>query len=868
MSDPSTFNIGREAIFSADTPEAVLAIIECIPNKVDPGRIPDALDRLEELGYPKISQLLVEKSLTTDDRSGFFFRSELAKRLESDTCSRQQVLEVFVDSLDTGSEQRQIKSAMAAIAIGYRSERLERVLLSIVGQGDFSTELTPLAVWALVYLGAQKHRQLIEPAIRESLKPGPFVKYGLLCAEHWPDFEHIPRLKQVIEKQLERSDEASFTNTVRGVQALGRLAKSFPDRSSAVFDVVYPFVDELRGWVIDNLSNEVDDARFILLDFKLLSELGEKRSPSYFYGRLLKLRQPSQVESVLSAHERMTEPLKSEFLEQLHRDAILDTKSATRSVSVQDHTKELAWEVALQFGLVRSLDWLEEAFSETNPWTLAKTIRLAGYLGQHSLVPQMRELISNDASELPTVLGIATLESLGCIATPESLDALLSSEFSLSGSVPQVQSEAIARITKVTGDVTLLLEHLLSLSGLENSATAISFAIRQLLAWDFQFEESHRHMLFSLLRLPKSKLTDVQRAYLVSSAGFTQPDQDIQILITEIAENQPPGLLAHSALECLARWRQLTPELLQRHFAECSESPLVRVAHALGVAYTHSPGPFQDLIQQVLRTGSYQTAYQVLKMMDAHEKHAVEVIEAVRYRARQKCAGIKLETEPIRVLAQIGTTHFFEFVEELDFSVLHPMVRGAILVASASLVFSSIAGEHWSKAIELLAEFVVDPDRDLRRKASRLLCQAESLDGHVFRLLESKEPLILERVIDSILWVREDSDFSLFYMTVSSHRERRIRQLARLIQDERYEHNLANYYLPRLLSLSSPLIERWRYGLALEKVGHEGTVEKLFGASAESERPLNERSYLADLATKIEKSAEKRRAQRYREYQD
>jgi len=845
-----------QLIHNAPNAEAVLELFSRVDGYEQDTRwrvLLSGVDRLVDLDYPGIQDLLLNLCLTRSDAyEGTLLRSRLTGWLRQQTAEvRDEVIAAVLAEIAKSDAVTQENALWSVLNIGYRSEPMEDTLLDLAN-GAASPDIAQLSLWCLVWMG-YPDRQLLEDTLvamwpSEGRVPRHLLSCGRMLA--------TPAIFPIVAEQVRRcgleETHSPFGDITDLLYVLAETTAEHPDLAARAWDAIAQ-----RGYEIwrilsfvSGIVNVIDDPRVVdyfvwALRPDAPQQYGESRFvPAHdrHYFSLRTLNRPSHLEAVRSSIARAPQEDGPLIIEALRLDTTLDTGHSGPFQTSLSHLKELGWEAALRVGTSEVRTWVVEALNDQSPFAVADACRLAAYLNVDEAVPTMSSIAEQEGWDEPNgrhiALGLAVIDALGWMGTPESLEALMKSNVKFESAVrsvgiasttPRNYGVAFANCILAAKDATPLVACVAKgPTANPRRWIAAASALQMAAALDPALITDNAPTILSLLDQPDISSSE-HLNFLIGLIGFLPPDERLADRLVLLGEGEGVGWL--DAVDALARWGLLTryPHLLPKIGLEMSSDeswqPTRRMsfkeAFILRLLFQDDASAFGSAVVSLLKDGHYNEAAQIYGVLSP-SNITPAIVDALVERAHSANQPYSAETEPLWVLATIAPARFAKEFDASAVAGLHARARETIVACyAANPILDRIA---------VLMQFLTDQVLDIRRTAARALADLDqsALEEHARAMAGSPDPTVRGMGLDAARWLASSDLFEAIYIGGAVDREVIVRRTARECKRERKRAAEADTYISKFIELGQDdALACWHYGQALAKVGSDVTSEKL-----------------------------------------
>jgi len=870
-----------EKVRNAGDADTVLPFLRSVDGLDEDARwrvLSGSLERLEELGYVGFEDELLRQCILRSGYEGHFVHSLLNRWLKQQPVTkRNEVISWLVGKLDAADLSVVENSLWTLVTVGFRAERLERKFVVLVIEAP-AERIQLVALWGLVWMG-YPDTEFLETFIvrlldRQAEVPELLVRCGRVLTSrrllpvYLKLFDRIP-----VAAELPMFGSDPLTDLL---YVLADTAEAHPDVAAEVWDRVSARGESLaqhlsfHGGILEKL----DDAR--VPDY-ILHSLGpappedfrEGRfiSPHYHpYLMLKNLNGKNQLGNLHGALDRAKASTRELVLRVLHLDATINTRNTGPYQTGLSHLKDSCWDVVLRLNLEHTSEWITEALTnETGPFAAADLCHLAGYLRVTGAVGKLRSWVAQEGWDqeegLHIALGLAALEALGNIGTPEAFQALTESRVSFAGrhadrsvadTTPRNYGDAFTACL-MSQDADKNAEALVV--QLEEGPAehprcwiACAAALQDAARYKWELLEPYGERIYALLGRD-----DVVRSeslhFLVAALGFFPQDDRTERLLLGWARGTERQ--AMDAVKALAHWQRLQPhgDILRKIGLDHGDAGVWRVSRPLdfreafvvGLLFCHDQELFTLALCDLIEKGSYREAVQVMQLL-TKEKVSPVVVDALVNRSHRLNQPFQSESDVIWALLRVDPVRFArEFRHEVTAS-WHAGAREAIVYFGEDL--EDAAGS------DIMAAFLSDPVYVIRRAAARSLAKKDMgrLRNAVDALAAAADPESKVRAVEAAVWLDDQEAFTGLQQQARQDREEQVRSAAREADRDRRRVELSHDYLSRILATpNGGVLSTWHYGLALQEIGDDDTGHRLGVAMLDPELSPNKRAYLQQL---------------------
>lgn len=788
---------------------------------------------------------------------------------------RQRVLA----TLEGGLRDVPTKEAWWTVAaIGYRAATIYDLADSLADRDD---EIGGAAMTAIASLGVpderrRRFRELVAQRVSFGLNHGAI--YALQEQAGAAEIELVISLYRQAESAdtpVARNQLAVLTNI------LTRLAEQVPD-DHRTQEQVWQIVR--THWNIVSMSSEpaarcniettITDYASAIVRSRVGDENRERNVRDIRYDRMSDLVKPAQLLGWNAVDHDGISPL-------LKADACLDTSITGNYVTTEYRLKVNAWETAFCLPLRDALTWIEAAvFNESDPSAAAEVMRACACMQLDALPDRLLDLIrteydstSKDGSG-PLALHATAIQLAASSESREAFEAVLEFGFTHDGEVLFSTADALADLADarlLVGDndiVRLLFDNAIN-SATKRHREAAIYAICALA----QRERIKESWIDQLMKLAYDEtLKEYFRCKALEAMGFVPsfiPDMHSEQLLRLAAESNEIGW---RVLEVFAR--RSGPNSKNEEFV-AGRLHLTRndgdwiladvdvnawQAFLIGVLYRANPTAMAQPMAFVIKHGSSEATRQVHDSIVERGLETPEaVVDAVVARIQVRTSSSSAETELFEILGGVSPRRLVEETSRINWGdwIMDGRVALCQAVGDAVRTDPSIQTE----AALALEAFTRDPAYAVRRVAFRGLrtIHPDLFVGLWSSWLGASDIEVRKLAAEGARWLPEatvsDDDFRSCGLTFDT--ELSVRRIAKSALRERYEAAIAAQYLEKVLrvdgSKDNDVMDAYRYGRALEKVGDDATRRSLRSLPTSRKLPTHVRYWRERMSKRIGK---------------
>lgn len=833
---------------------ALLGLINHPPVSEDeqPRVVLSALFQLEALSYEDLPDLAVRVSVEAPEKiahdSRHFFLSDWLKR--EGYHSRPRVIENIIARLRTANGSQLIGAILTAWVIGYRDDQLQTELVRIAGLQGEPHKDDEAQGYALAVLSdmAYPHSEQIAQALKTRLnRIGRLTKPDCWTARYAASPEMISAL-------CDAAVSDPFGSVA--VSALIRLASRYPDKTLDVWKAIESLSDDIRFMYMRSVAEQFDlteVAHHILSEAITAFQHCEERNVLPPMNLLLEANLPSHI-AVFQESDRS---LNSEQRNYLKGPAIEPTAHRGHFPTTETLRKESAWKVILRLSLHEAREWLPQAMSQEDHFTLVELGEIAGFLQVTEAVKRLAEVVADESVHLGVRLGC--LSSLGLFGTPEALNAILNSQVRIQEGkerwAPMKLVDALASACMAAKSCKVIWNVLLDVQADKQLREVCSYTIQDLSTLIGAPLPSAEEIIH-LLKTKGPELPGYEQLLLTLSRYAN--DKPVLEYLREVARSEDNSSELTQVLALTGLLNEFPSRIEKLGFKRVNKKWVATekigdtAALALLSLYRLDPS-FEPAMEMVLSEGSFYSTVQILANLKKSDHLSANILEALWAYTLHRNGPNSSDRNSLEAIA---LTWPDKLLEEATIARVSQWGSSARRVYLAALRTILIEGGDGGIIAKTACQFLIDGESDVRRDAARLARDGNPamLHGAVNELAARAEALDQAIfMLDAAFWL--EADWEAHLERGLAHLEPLVRNRARELRQEYRQTQLARNYLPIVLG-SHDYLETWCYGQALLELGNEETVEGLYaGLPTEVCR----RSYLIWLAKEIEKHIEKRR---------
>lgn len=735
----------------------------------------------------------------------------------------------------------------AIAAIGYREDSILASVQSLAFRDD---EVGDAALNTLVRLGnPPETRKTVVERLKQKITTGGIRKSFLFCIQETAVADTValiaPHLRQPDTDSTGRSSE----NMVL-IGALTKAASADPeniDLQKAVWGTIrnYPADVTCSGDFAANCN--VEDTVVDYVDWIVNGvDEGDPFTRRYiYYDRMAEFIRPRALAGWKLVNA-------GELLPLLRADATHDTKLTGRYVTSNVRLKEAAFETGFRLGAAVALDWLDDAVSrETSGYVKEIVLELSACQSVDDLPKSVVNLIIEERNIGPRdgtdefVARTGAIKLAQSAGTRQAFEVLHEFGFTYDGEVLRATAVACAEAARQRieqGDVDIvqfLLGRAMRHSTPKRHRDVAVDSLCHLAACGLIQEQIAEEILHLV------ELDDVSRCRAIETLGFLPIESSKKVVstLTDLASNE--STIGWRAMEALVRQGlfESNAELLSRHIGlvrfdafwtlKNSEKIVGWQAFLVGLLYQRDRDGFAAAVARVLEDADADAIFQILKSVEYHGAATPAVVtDSLVLRIYKRFTPGTAETELFESLAVISSDRLASEPWDREWHRWLPEAR----VALCNALGGSVLSEHvFGHSFALLSDIAFDGNVAVRRAAYRAMA---ALDIQAFMntcasWATSKLTRLRKHAAEAVGWIpitltREGSfnDWGLPYDP-----EKSVREIAAQGRSERFERHWSQQYLEVVLKVKESdnraLLEAYRYGHALTKMGDDATIRCL-----------------------------------------
>jgi len=637
---------------------------------------------------------------------------------------------------------------------------------------------------------------------------------------------------------LERSDSAEWQS-----QLWKKVAELHESRSRPVLVAL-----ELTGQLASSFGNE----RVIRDMLQWHSGNGEVPRGRLWrvYLRLSECVQPSHMSGWEAARSA-----DGAWRQVLSDDTCQDTGAKGRGQTLEMMAKESAWETALCLGLKEVCDWGIVATSEeTNPYIAGQIMEKIACLDAAPFPPPIHEQIKtrfdfseDESGEIHRITGAITL-ARGA-ANWKAFDALAEAGFNMREHVMISVCDALADVAVklFSEDPDRVLEVLWGKTSVENPGyiqDAAILAIRKLAERGSIGTESIANLISFASNARKPFHTRVAALeavrFVIRGEDEANLDaHDFKAIATESDETD----VCFAAADILASCGRLTDltakELLTTYGVEWNgsewlfrEVPDSRALFTLALLYGKNEGTASKLVAELIRRVEGHGVYSLFGSDRVRgSRTPIEVAEAIVDRIRTKTTPYSVETPMFSLLGEMAPELLLNTRWEDEWDGWHPDGRTALLDAIGRLSPNDTIVPD--RVVVIARRLADDGLYSVRRSAYRAMAEhaTEWLEILVKEWCEGGVDVdYRKRAAEACVWLSPNEELPSTIAELLVDPEADVRQIAQASCHERRERRWCRQYIQSIIegiNGGKPVLELYRYGHALGKIGDNGDQAEL-----------------------------------------
>jgi hypothetical protein len=755
-------------------------------------------------------------------------------------------------------------------AVGFRSLGVERLLIRIFNQPG---TLGDAAIDALCALSASKSVQtrLVDHILRRD-PHGRGTRYDYAIQElASPKF--IPALR---ERLLSNPDQPWHAASL-----LGHIADELPGDvtvQNRVWRVFYTALNHgIRVITTGNTISNCNSRRVIPALLKRIEEPGF--SLHVIASHLRDCVRPEQLEGWHTAS-------KADLKRRLTKYVTVNVANQTRSLTVEDHMRRLAWDTAFCAGITDISDWLF-ASGEDSPYALSEVFAFASFV----VLPKWPAIVNRlviERVDLRTGNNIwlaARTAAAQLIASSETIEALtilvdcgLTADSAPLVSVVELVGDLVDCLTskrsghlveylfRVSEDLDRVVGRMSGIVGIQRLTAAGAIPNDYLervinLAMDQSLPSYARAAVIwvaASFPLVKARGTFIEYLTRLVDDGLAHEElrfQSVQALIQlDIWKEHKPTILR--ALGVRSGDNRIEDSQLQRYVGWQS--------YALGLLVTRDPEAFLPAAKQLIEAGSGQVVHLLLQALDRSslgKDNLAELGRSAIHRSRRVLARSFGETDNFKVLTRLVPLEFITTKWESYWAEWMPQVRAALADALQEHAEEESASAR-SRKTELLEGLLGDSTHLVRRVAARTYSRIDR-DGFLQLCRDwsrSGQTELRLRAAEGAQWISPDDvktlDNSLLRNLLHDP-EPSVRSAARRSAGELRKAEWRSAVLLHMKSRDWSDREKWLgdcycYGRALVALGDDETGTELRRLMQQRKTPMNIRNWLKRLIDELD----------------
>jgi len=281
--------------------------------------------------------------------------------------------------------------------------------------------------------------------------------------------------------------------------------------------------------------------------------------------------------------------------------------------------------------------------------------------------------------------------------------------------------------------------------------------------------------------------------------------------------------------------------------------------YTLGILYYHHPTVFTLAIATLIKSSHWQLVSQVIGWLyHAHKITSAvpfphELCDAFIERIKRFQTYTYAETEIFRVLADLAPERFIDEPWEKYWDNWLPDSRESIASSLGRIAASD--SNRVNNVIQKLQLLAGDSEFRVRRASYRSIARQSMNDLYRLCVAWSEEkamPGLRERAAEALGWLELTVDgrdhFEELFQTLSIDPEKRVRETAKRVNDERKKREWAKHCLSLIIQTkgleNEDILRTWPYARALTKIGDDECIAKLEEHLQRGELPPHLRYWL------------------------
>jgi hypothetical protein len=565
----------------------------------------------------------------------------------------------------------------------------------------------------------------------------------------------------------------------------------------------------------------------------------EEAHPRYLhYLRLL--------ECVKPAHMRGWDAAEESSLRVVAADAARPSGVTGIQRTIEFDRKETAWEVLLCGGRRSLLPAFSAILAdEKSGYAINDFLELASCIGLPELPAAVRQLLRGESPSPHWT-------------EQELLVAQVAAIHAAHGSVDQGVFEALLHYKRVGKGVLLSLVDALADNVKERLGPADRMAVEQLFAAAEgavleDSREAAAGAVADLLRKGELTAAEIRRAAALAAAPLTGANarQELLLAFAEAPSALPEGLVEFAAdlldrlsdgeegraragaLAVVGRAPRAARENLLARYVRFSDSAFSDAqapsAYVVGQCYEDEPSRFASEVATTVRGGGSRALSYLLEFIRrTRTRTPAAVVDALVDRLQRANEGTVFEPSLIAVLADVAPHRLvLDACKRSDAW----LPQGRAELAKTLARPTGLPELADAARFDLLCRLMGDGQYAVRRAAYRSasVCAPEQTLGLVQSWAASQKDGegTRRRAAECVGWLGDDARKSVDRLAWDP--EPAVREAFRRSMEERSDRELAREHEAKVIDVQDPedIIAAWKYGVALGRLGDDGTIDRL-----------------------------------------
>ena len=852
-------NIEERDILKSDNPVSIIDFIHDL--KVDEhsvDTIMEAFKQLESLDYEKLPELVIDYCVNTPreiartirhfyleywlDRGGVHFRDRLIRAV--------------ISYFKSPNESEVVAALRTSWTIGYRDELLEHELKLLAGLENEPGGFDDVQGYALTVLANLGYPD--KSSVTQMLKKRLDTLHKFTEPDCWT--AKIAASPDMISALVQASEYEDSNAQFAAIQALLLLAERRPNLTSDVWKS-FLSIDHKNRFLFESTAVKILDSgevarHFISQLFDVYKKKSEIKNPRVPTSQILKANLHKQLEAIREVGKK----LKIKDKKVLKDSAVTPTYNESSYQTLESLNKDSAWDIILRLGLIEAKSWLPEAMREERNFTLVNLAEISGYIQAFEAIGILGRLVQDET--LDYRYGLGCVKALAMLPSDYTIEVLLNNK---------VHNQKWGDGHIYSGVVEALSAVCISLQSCEIIWNKLrdrdtDQVIRKICAYTIQDLSSflkaplpQRQELVGFMKESYDKPEIFDSLLATLHRYFDEPEilEFLQTVAeTEYQSSKLTEALASSGL--LLKY----PERLQKlgfrrdkkgWALEPTSDSLA--AFALYCLYRYDES-FEPAVIKLINDARFfsSPSNQVILNLKKTDRVSKDIKKSILKRALKFNGPNSTDTYTLEAAARVFPDGLLNKKTVSEVFNWHSGARYGFLESLKQTVDYS---KKSRKVADIFNQFIPDKDRAVRRLAGRLLrdINPKILEKTVTTLANESSDLHNAVFMLDAAYYLDDITWNRIEKLGAKHRESLVRNLARSLSSERKNTLLANNYADDLLK-SKDLLSTWHLGQAILDLGNEEVASKIYDNLPEE---VYIRSYLIDLARKIDKNMEKLR---------